>query len=121
MSEVNGNNPTTGEAHPDVTDEQAAKRAKRTAAEQLRAGKRFDATLIKALDNAAKSLDGLAVAIVNCQAPVQVEIDGEMVDGPAPWQLVTDEDGKPFGSWQLYLSDRGCPGIRSYTGSCATR
>jgi hypothetical protein len=106
MSEVNGNNPTTGEAHPDVTDEQAAKRAKRTAAEQLRAGKRFDATLIKALDNTAKGLDGLAVAIVNCQAPVQVEIDGEMVDGPAPWQLVTDEGGKPFGSWQLYLSDR---------------
>ena len=108
MSEANGNNPVTGSAHAEaaVQAEQDEKQAKRTAAEQLRAGKRFDGTLVKAIENTAKSVDGLAVAIVNCQLPVQVEVNGELVDGPAPWQLVVDDEGKPFASWADYLAAR---------------
>ena len=102
MSEVQGSNPITGEAHPSATAEQDDKQAKREAAEALRIGKRHDASLVKALESVAKSIDGLAVAIANCQTPIR---EG----GPAPWQLVTDEEGRPFPTWQKYLEARLAP------------
>lgn len=93
MSEVNGNNPTTGEAHPDVTAEQTEKDAKRAAAKLVSAAKALDTRFCKkivSIESGLAELGGLIDDVISTES----------------WRHVVDSDGKPFETWQGYVTTR---------------
>lgn len=93
MSEVNGNNPATGESHPDVTAEQQAKEAKRAAAKVVSEAKALDSKFCKKIVSIESGLADLGGLI-------------DDVIATSTWEHVTDKDGKPFTSWQSYVTTR---------------
>lgn len=92
MSESHGTNATTGTANTDGTEEQA-KAAKREAAQLIADAKKLDNRLATTLKSAEGAMNKVAEAIAAAK-------EGNV------WQHVTDSEGKPFKSWQAYLTDR---------------
>lgn len=92
MATSNGTNATTGQTNTDGTEE--AKKAAALAAKTAQANAaKLDKRLSTTLASAEKSLNNLAEAIAAAK-------DGDV------WKHVTDAEGKPFKSWQKYLTDR---------------